>query len=59
MALFDTSVLVAAESGRALTDRNDDYVVAVSVVTLAELTAGVLAAPRRRYAASAWPRCTR
>lgn len=32
------------ESGRLLTDRTDAYDIAVSVVTLAELTAGVLSA---------------
>jgi len=43
-ALFDTSVLIAPEDGRALGRKVADYDVALSVVTLAELTAGVLAA---------------
>lgn len=43
-ALLDTSVLIARESGRPLdTDRLPDET-AVSVVTIAELQAGVLAA---------------
>jgi hypothetical protein len=43
-ALFDTSVLIAAEDGRPLGREVAEYDVALSVVTLAELTAGVLAA---------------
>ena len=43
--LLDTSVLIAAESGRPLdTDAMPDEIF-VSVVTIAELQAGVLAAP--------------
>jgi predicted nucleic acid-binding protein len=43
--LADTSVFIAAESGRAARlDRLPDYL-AISVVTIGELRAGVLAAP--------------
>jgi predicted nucleic acid-binding protein len=43
--LLDTSVFIARESGRKLDERRIPEKVAVSVVTLAELQAGVLAAP--------------
>ena len=43
-ALFDTSVVFAAKDGRPLGREVAEYDVALSVVTLAELTAGVLAA---------------
>ncbi len=43
-ALLDTSVLIAAESGRPLRTESLPDQTAVSVVTLAELHAGVLAA---------------
>ena len=43
-AVFDTSVLIAAEDRRPLGREVAEYDVALSVVTLAELTAGVLAA---------------
>lgn len=44
-ALLDTSVLIAQESGRRLESDALTGEVAISVVTLAELHAGVLAAP--------------
>jgi predicted nucleic acid-binding protein len=44
-ALLDTSVLIARESGRSLDVGSVPDQTAVSVVTLAELHAGVLAAP--------------
>jgi predicted nucleic acid-binding protein len=43
--LLDTSVFIARESGRAITEERVPHEVATSVVTLAELQAGVLAAP--------------
>ena len=43
-ALLDTSVLIAQESGRRLVTESVPEQTAVSVVTLAELHAGVLAA---------------
>lgn len=43
-ALLDTSVLIARESGRSLNIRSVPEQTTVSVVTLAELHAGVLAA---------------
>ncbi|HEY4894549.1 MAG TPA: hypothetical protein VII01_00535, partial [Solirubrobacteraceae bacterium] len=43
-ALLDTSVLIAQESGRRLDVDSVPDEIAVSVVTLAELHAGVLAA---------------
>lgn len=43
-ALLDTSVLIARESGRALDVESVPEQTAVSVVTLAELHAGILAA---------------
>jgi predicted nucleic acid-binding protein len=42
--LLDTSVFIAAESGRPLDEQRIPQEAAVSVVTLAELQAGVLAA---------------
>jgi predicted nucleic acid-binding protein len=42
--LLDTSVFIAAESGRPLDEQRIPDETAVSVVTLAELQAGVLAA---------------
>lgn len=42
--LLDTSVFIAAESGRPLDEQRIPEETAVSVVTLAELHAGVLAA---------------
>lgn len=42
--LLDTSVFIAAESGRPLDEQRIPDEVAISVVTLAELHAGVLAA---------------
>jgi predicted nucleic acid-binding protein len=45
-AILDTSVFVTAEQGRAIVRPLPDRV-SVSVVTLAELELGVLAAPRR------------
>jgi predicted nucleic acid-binding protein len=42
--LLDTSVFIAAESGRPLNERRIPDETAISVVTLAELQAGVLAA---------------
>jgi predicted nucleic acid-binding protein len=42
--LLDTSVLIAAESGRQLDEAALPVVVAISPVTLAELSAGVLSA---------------
>lgn len=44
-ALLDTSVLIAEESGRQLNTAALPTEVAVSVITIAELHAGVLAAP--------------
>jgi predicted nucleic acid-binding protein len=44
-ALLDTSVLIATESGRRIDEAALPDEVAVSVVTLAELQAGVLRAP--------------
>ncbi len=44
-ALLDTSVLIAAESGRRLDADAVPEQTAVSVITLAELHAGILAAP--------------
>jgi predicted nucleic acid-binding protein len=43
--LLDTSVFIALESGRPLDEQRIPEETAVSVVTLAELQAGVLAAP--------------
>ena len=43
-ALLDTSVFIAAESGRPLDEASIPDETALSVVTLAELQAGVLAA---------------
>ena len=43
-ALLDTSFFVATESGRQLADATDVTETEVSVVTLAELTVGVLTA---------------
>lgn len=43
--LLDTSVFIAAESGRPLDEERIPEETAVSVVTLAELHAGVLVAP--------------
>jgi predicted nucleic acid-binding protein len=43
--LLDTSVFIATESGRPLDEQRIPDETAVSVVTLAELQAGVLAAP--------------
>ena len=43
-AIVDTSVLIAAESGRAVDESGIPEEPVVSVVTLAELQAGVLAA---------------
>ncbi|MFC4944823.1 type II toxin-antitoxin system VapC family toxin [Pseudonocardia sp. GCM10023141] len=43
-SLVDTSVFIAAESGRPLDEARVPAQVAISVVTLAELHAGVLAA---------------
>jgi predicted nucleic acid-binding protein len=43
--LLDTSVLIAQESGRPLRTQAVSSAVAVSVVTVAELHAGILAAP--------------
>lgn len=43
--LLDTSVFIASETGRPLTEDRIPAEVAASVVTLAELQAGVLAAP--------------
>jgi predicted nucleic acid-binding protein len=45
VGLIDTSVLVAAEKGRALRAEALPERSAVSIVTVAELRAGVLAAP--------------
>ncbi len=42
--LLDTTVFVATESGRAIHGLDPDQSVAISVVTVAELKAGVLAA---------------
>jgi predicted nucleic acid-binding protein len=42
--LADTSVFIARESGRALSERDLPSSLAVSVITLGELRAGVLAA---------------
>ncbi|MHB8323479.1 MAG: PIN domain-containing protein [Candidatus Dormibacteria bacterium] len=42
--VLDTSVFIARETGRALADLPDDAVVAVSVITVAELRLGVLVA---------------
>lgn len=44
-ALLDTSVLIAREAGRRLDTASVPDQTAISVVTLAELHAGVLAAP--------------
>ena len=46
--MFDTSVVIASESGRKLSRDVDDYDVALSVISFAELTAGVLAATSSR-----------
>ena len=43
-AIADTSVFIARESGRPLDPYDDDVEIAVSVVTIAELELGVLAA---------------
>lgn len=43
-ALFDTSVVIASETGRLLDRGVADYDIAISVITLGELKAGVLAA---------------
>ena len=43
--LLDTSVFIATESGRPLDEKRIPDETAVSVITLAELQAGVLAAP--------------
>ena len=42
--VLDTSVFIARETGRALADLPDDAVIAVSVITVAELRLGVLVA---------------
>jgi predicted nucleic acid-binding protein len=42
--LADTSIFVARESGRALEDFLTPYELAVSIITIGELRAGVLAA---------------
>jgi predicted nucleic acid-binding protein len=43
-AIADTSVFIARESGRPLDAYTDDAEIAVSIVTIAELETGVLAA---------------
>lgn len=43
-ALLDTSVLIASESGRALNEQALPEQLAVSVITIAELHAGIFAA---------------
>ena len=45
LALLDTSVFIASETGRALDTSRFPAEIAVSVVTIAELLAGVHAAP--------------
>ncbi len=43
-ALADTSLFIASESGRTLSDEGVPDTLAISIITLAELRAGVLAA---------------
>lgn len=51
-AIADTSLFIARESGRPLREYSEDREIAVSIVTIAELEMGVLAAaePRARAA---------
>lgn len=52
VGLLDTSVLIAAESGRALDESALPEKLAVSVITIAELHAGIYAAPDTETRAS-------
>lgn len=45
IGLLDTSVLIAAEEGRALRAKSFPESVAISIITVAELRAGILSAP--------------
>jgi predicted nucleic acid-binding protein len=51
-AIADTSLFIARESGRPLKQYPEDREIAVSVVTLAELEMGVLAAAEPRVRAA-------
>ena len=51
-AIADTSLFIARESGRPLGEYADDTEIAVSVVTVAELEMGVLAAGEPRVRAA-------
>jgi predicted nucleic acid-binding protein len=51
-AIADTSLFIARESGRPLGEYADDTEIAVSVVTIAELEMGVLAAAEPRVRAA-------
>jgi predicted nucleic acid-binding protein len=51
-AIADTSLFIARESGRPLGAYSEDSEIAVSVVTLAELEMGVLAAAEPRVRAA-------
>ena len=53
-AILDTSVLIARESGRRLDVDSLPDETTICVITLAELTAGVLAAPDTAWA-DQWP----
>jgi predicted nucleic acid-binding protein len=45
IGLLDTSVIVAAEGGRALREETLPQSAAISIITVGELRAGILAAP--------------
>ena len=51
-AIADTSLFIARESGRPLGEYSEDREIAVSVVTVAELELGVLAADAPRVRAA-------
>ena len=51
-AIADTSLFIARESGRPLGEYSEDSEIAVSVVTIAELEMGVLAAAEPRVRAA-------
>jgi predicted nucleic acid-binding protein len=57
--LLDTSVFIAAESGRPLDEERIPEEAALSVVTLAELQAGVLAPATRSARPAGWRRSLR
>ena len=54
--IADTSVFIARESGRRLAADDLANEIAVSVITIGELRAGVLGLPTSRPATVAWPR---